>query len=166
MCNKYAWCAVCCYLLFCLAISEVFTGLRVLFWAVVLLVGCMYLLGVISRTVAASRSMQCRWPCQPGSVQSFISLIALVAHRTLFSEFEELLGTARKSHILDSFSSNILETKIAILENGSAKVHRCPLSNVYGFSLLYGWLCGVRWYASARKAAKTERPDFHAACLN
>mmetsp|Transcript_44035 Transcript_44035/g.102797 ORF Transcript_44035/g.102797 Transcript_44035/m.102797 type:complete len:242 (-) Transcript_44035:560-1285(-) len=44
---------------------------------------------------------------------------------------------------------------------GVRRVHRCPLSNVYGFSLLYGWLCGVRWYASARKAAKTERPDFH-----
>jgi len=34
-----------------LMIQGVFTGLRVLFWAVVLLVGCMYLLGVISRTL-------------------------------------------------------------------------------------------------------------------
>ena len=39
-------------LVLCCFCSEVFTGLRVLFWAVVLLVGCMYLLGVISRTVA------------------------------------------------------------------------------------------------------------------
>lgn len=30
---------------------EVFTGLRVLFWAVVLLVSCMYLLGVVARTL-------------------------------------------------------------------------------------------------------------------
>lgn len=30
--------------------SEVFTGLRVLFWAVVLFGGCMYLLGVVTRT--------------------------------------------------------------------------------------------------------------------
>ena len=34
-----------------LMIQGVFTGLRVLFWAVVLLVGCMYLLGVVTRTV-------------------------------------------------------------------------------------------------------------------
>lgn len=32
-------------------IQGVFTGLRVLFWAVVLLVGCMYLLGVVTRTL-------------------------------------------------------------------------------------------------------------------
>ncbi|CAE7909947.1 CACNA1F, partial [Symbiodinium necroappetens] len=34
-----------------LMIQGVFTGLRVLFWAVVLLVGCMYLLGVVTRTI-------------------------------------------------------------------------------------------------------------------
>eukprot|EP00434_Breviolum_minutum_P021753 symbB.v1.2.019201.t1/scaffold1512.1/size114451/12 len=34
-----------------LMIQGVFTGLRVLFWAVVLLVGCMYLLGVVTRTL-------------------------------------------------------------------------------------------------------------------
>ena len=34
-----------------LMIQGVFTGLRVLFWAVVLLLGCMYLLGVITRTL-------------------------------------------------------------------------------------------------------------------
>ena len=32
-------------------IQGVFTGLRVLFWAVVLLVGCMYLMGVVTRTI-------------------------------------------------------------------------------------------------------------------
>ncbi|CAJ1389317.1 unnamed protein product [Effrenium voratum] len=34
-----------------LMIQGVFTGLRVLFWAVVLLVSCMYLLGVVTRTL-------------------------------------------------------------------------------------------------------------------
>ena len=37
----------------CRSERQVFTGLRVLFWAVVLLVGCMYLLGVVTRTVCA-----------------------------------------------------------------------------------------------------------------
>ena len=37
-----------------LMIQGVFTGLRVLFWAVVLLVGMMYLLGVVTRTVFGS----------------------------------------------------------------------------------------------------------------
>ena len=48
VCGNYA--AICAL---ARAVSKVFTGLRVLFWAVVLLVGCMYLLGVISRTVPA-----------------------------------------------------------------------------------------------------------------
>jgi len=34
-----------------LMIQGVFTGLRVLFWAVVLLVGCMYLIGVVTKTL-------------------------------------------------------------------------------------------------------------------
>ncbi|CAK9049990.1 L type [Durusdinium trenchii] len=34
-----------------LMIQGVFTGLRVLFWAIVLLVGCMYLMGVVARTM-------------------------------------------------------------------------------------------------------------------
>ena len=34
-----------------LMLQGVFTGLRVLFWAIVLLVGCMYLLGVVARTL-------------------------------------------------------------------------------------------------------------------
>lgn len=38
-----------------LMIQGVFTGLRVLFWAVVLLLGCVYLLGVVTRTIFTDR---------------------------------------------------------------------------------------------------------------
>ncbi len=40
--------------------SKVFTGLRVLFWAVVLLVGCMYLLGVVTRTASMKNALSSR----------------------------------------------------------------------------------------------------------
>eukprot|EP00435_Cladocopium_sp_Y103_P018739 s1457_g4.t1 len=44
-----------------LMIQGVFTGLRVLFWAVVLLVGCMYLIGVVTKTLFGQERQEFRY---------------------------------------------------------------------------------------------------------